>query len=150
MTIRYREWLFLLPLVGVGILLANWVGYGVAAVNALPGVLIMLGIAFVAVVCTRIIPLKLPVVAYCSLLGMLLASPISPVSAYVIHAVDQVNFAAPLTIVGAFAGISVGMEIKRFIKQGWQMVLISLLVMTATFVGSACVAQLALKLTGNI
>lgn len=146
MTIRYREWLFLLPLVGVGILLANWVGYGVAAVNALPGVLIMLGIAFVAVVCTRIIPLKLPVVAYCSLL----ASPISPVSAYVIHAVDQVNFAAPLTIVGAFAGISVGMEIKRFIKQGWQMVLISLLVMTATFVGSACVAQLALKLTGNI
>lgn len=88
MTIRYREWLFLLPLVGIGILLANWVGYGVGAVDALPGVLIMLGIAFVAVVCTRIIPLKLPVVAYCSLLGMLLASPISPVSAYVIHAVD--------------------------------------------------------------
>lgn len=150
MGIRYREWMLLLPLVGVGILLANWVGYGVGALDALPGVLIMLAIAFAAVVCTRVIPLKLPVVAYCSLLGMLLASPISPVSDFVIQAVEQVNFAAPLTIVGAFAGISVGSEIKRFIKQGWQMVLISILVMTATFVGSACVAQLALTLTGNI
>lgn len=150
MAIRYREWLMLLPLVGVGILLANWVGYGVNALDSLPGVLIMLAIAFVAVVCTRVIPLKLPVVAYCSLLGMLLASPISPVSAFVVEAVEQINFAAPLTIVGAFAGISVGTEIKRFVKQGWQMILISILVMTATFVGSACVAQLALKLTGNI
>lgn len=135
MAIRYREWLMLLPLVGVGILLANWVGYGVNALDSLPGVLIMLAIAFVAVVCTRVIPLKLPVVAYCSLLGMLLASPISPVSTFVVEAVEQINFAAPLTIVGAFAGISVGTEIKRFVKQGWQMILISILVMTATFVG---------------
>ena len=118
MAIRYREWLMLLPLVGVGILLANWVGYGVNALDSLPGVLIMLAIAFVAVVCTRVIPLKLPVVAYCSLLGMLLASPISPVSTFVVEAVEQINFAAPLTIVGAFAGISVGTEIKRFVKQG--------------------------------
>lgn len=150
MTIRYREWIVLLPLVGVGILIANFVGYGASALESIPGVLVMLAIAFAGVVLNRTIPLKLPVVAYCSLLGMLLASPISPISAFVVESVGKINFAAPLTIVGAFAGISVGAEIKRFMKQGWQMVLIGLLVMTATFVGSACVAQLALSLTGSI
>lgn len=150
MTIRYREWLVLLPFVGIGILLANFVGYRASTLESIPGVLILLAITFVAVVFNRVIPLKLPIVAYCSLLGMLLASPISPVSAFVVDAVGKINFAAPLTIVGAFAGISVGAEIKRFAKQGWQMVVIALLVMTATFVGSACVAQLALKLSGSI
>lgn len=150
MTIRYREWAVLLPLVGIGILLANFVGYGANVLESVPGVLIMLAIAFVSVVLNRVIPLKLPIVAYCSLLGMLLASPISPVSAFVVDAVGRINFAAPLTIVGAFAGISVGAEIKRFAKQGWQMVLIGLLVMTATFIGSACIAQLALVLTKAI
>lgn len=150
MTIRYREWCVLLPFVGVGILLANLVGYRTGILESLPGVGILLLITLAAVFFSRVIPLKMPIVAYCSLLGMLLASPICPVASFVIDAVGRVSFAAPLTIVGALAGISVGAEIKRFAKQGWQLVLIGLLVMTATFVGSACVAQLALSLTGSI
>lgn len=150
MSIRYREWLVLLPIVGFGILLANFVGYKAAILESLPGVLILLGITLLAVAANKTIPLKLPIVAYCSLFGMLIASPISPVSAYVIDAASKINFAAPLTIVGAFAGISIGNEIKSFAKQGWKMVLIALLVMTTTFVGSATVAQIALKLTHTI
>lgn len=147
MTLKYREWLFLLPIVGVGILLANFIGYRAAVLESIPGVLIMLAITFVAVAANRLIPLRLPIVAYCSLFGMLLASPISPVAPYVIDAVGKINFAAPLTIVGAFAGISIGCEVKNFAKQGWKMVLVGLLVMAATFIGSATVAQLALHFT---
>lgn len=150
MTIRYKEWGLLLPFVGAGIVLANFIGFGVSAAQSLPGVLILLAITFVAVVANRTIPLKLPIVAYCSILGILLASPISPVSSYVISAVGQINFTAPLTIVGALAGIGVGSEIKTFAKQGWKMVIIGLLVMTCTFVGSAVIAQLSLRATGAI
>lgn len=150
MAIRYKEWIMLLPVVGAGILLANFVGFRTGFIESLPGVLILLGITLVAVAANKLIPLKLPIVAYCSLLGILLACPISPVSAFVIGAVAKIQFTAPLTIVGAFAGIGIGNEIKTFAKQGWKMVLIGLLVMTCTFVGSAIVAQIALGFTGMI
>lgn len=75
MTIRYREWLTLLPVVGVGILLANFVGYRAGFLESLPGVLVMLAITFLAVIANKLIPLKLPIVAYCSLFGMILACP---------------------------------------------------------------------------
>lgn len=147
---RYRDWFMLLPIVGAGILTANFVGYGGAFLESLPGVAVILAITLLAVAANKLIPLRLPIVAYCSLIGMALACPASPVAPFVIDAVGKINFAAPLTIVGAFAGISIGNEVKTFAKQGWKMVLIGILVMTATFVGSATVAHFALKLTGGI
>lgn len=147
---RYRDWFMLLPIVGFGILTANFVGYGGAFLESLPGVAIILAITIAAVAANKLIPLRLPIVAYCSLLGMALACPLSPVAPYVIGAVSKIDFAAPLTIVGAFAGISIGTEVKTFAKQGWKMVLLGLLVMTSTFVGSATIAHFALKLTGGI
>ena len=71
-------------------------------------------------------------------------------ASYVIEATSKINFTAPLTIVGAFAGISIGSEVKTFAKQGWKMVILGLLVMTGTFVGSAFISQIVLKLTHAI
>ena len=67
-------------------------------------------------VLSKIIPLKLPIVAYCSIVGLLAACPISPISSFVIESANKINFTAPLTMVGAFAGISIGNEIKAFAK----------------------------------
>ncbi|SCZ80060.1 hypothetical protein [Acidaminobacter hydrogenoformans] len=150
MMIRYREWIILLPIVGLGILTANFVGYKTSFIESLPGVLILLGITLLAVAASKIIPIKLPVVAYCSLIGMLLASPISPVSGAILNYASKVNFAAPLTIVGAFAGISIGNEVKTFAKQGWKMIVIGLLVMTGTFIASATISHYVLKFTNVI
>lgn len=148
---RYREWMFLLFLAGCGIALANFVGFNVGFKESLPGVLILLGISLCAIFLSKVLPLRrLPVVAYCSIIGLVVASPISPVNTYVIDAVGKIQFTAPLTMVGAFAGISMSNQIKSFAKQGWKMVIISLLVMTGTFVGSAIISHIALKLTGVI
>lgn len=147
---QYREWFMLLPIVGFGILTANFIGYGGGYLDSLPGVAIILAITIAAVAANKLIPLRLPIVAYCSLFGMFLASPACPFAPYIIDAVSKINFAAPLSIVGAFAGISIGTEIKTFAKQGWKMVLIGILVMTSTFVGSATIAHFALKLTGGM
>lgn len=148
---RYREWIFLLILAGCGMALANFVGFKVGFVESLPGVLILLGISLCAAFLSKVLPFRrLPIVAYCSILGLLLASPISPVNTYVISAVNKIQFTAPLTMVGAFAGISMSNQIKSFAKQGWKMVIISLLVMTGTFVGSAIISQVVLKFTGVI
>ena len=99
---------------------------------------------------SKIVPLKLPIVAYCSILGLLVACPVSPVREGVIEAVNKINFTAPLTMVGAFAGISISDQIKSFLKQGWKMIIVGVLVMTGTFLGSVLIAQLVLSLTNAI
>lgn len=147
---RYREWIFLLIITGIGMMLANLVGFGVSFIESLPGVFVLLVISIIAVVLDRLIPIKLPIIAYCSIIGLLLAIPVSPVSTFVIDAAGKINFTAPLTMVGSYAGMSISNQLKTFGKQGWKMILITVLVMTGTFLGSLCIAQLVLTLTKAI
>ncbi len=147
---RYREWIFLLILAGCGIGLANFVGFKVGFVDSLPGLAILLSVSLVAAFLSKVLPLRLPIVAYCSILGLLIACPLSPINNFVISSVNKIQFTTPLTIVGAFAGISMSNQIKNFAKQGWKMVIISILVMTGTFLGSAFISQIVLSLTGAI
>ena len=65
---RLREWLFLLSVCGVGTLLANWIGSGVSIAKSLPGVIILIAVTMVAVVLAKIVPFKLPIIAYLSLI----------------------------------------------------------------------------------
>ena len=110
---RYLEWILLLVLSGLGIGLANFVGFQVGFMDSLPGILVLLAISVAAVVCTKLIPLRLPIVAYCSIIGLLAASPISPVREFVIESANKINFTAPLTLVGAYAGISISDQISH-------------------------------------
>ena len=126
---KYKEWIFLLLIACLGIITANFVGFKVSFIESLPGTLVLLVISLISVVLTKVLPFKLPIVAYCSIIGLLLASPISPISEFVINSVNKINFTAPLTLVGAFAGISIGSDIKSFAKQGWKMIIIAIFVM---------------------
>lgn len=147
---RYIEWIFLFVVSGIGIGLANLVGFHVGFMDSLPGILILLAISVAGVAVSKVVPLKLPIVAYVSIIGLLAASPISPVREFVIESANKINFTAPLTMVGAYAGISIGDQIKTFVKQGWKMILIGVFVMTGTFVLSAIISQVVLSLTGAI
>lgn len=147
---RIKEWIFILAITGLGMMTANFIGFDVAFLDSLPGVLVLLAIALCAAGLSHIIPLKLPTVAYCSILGLLVACPLSPISTFVIESANKINFTAPLTMVGAFAGMSISNQLKTFFKQGWKLILITVLVMTGTFFGSLIIAQVVLGLTGTI
>lgn len=144
---RYIEWAVMFIVAGLGIALANFVGFQVNFLDSLPGIAILLLISFASVVISNIVPFKLPVIAYCSLLGLFIASPLSPIREFVIDAAGKINFTAPLTMVGAYAGISISDQLKEFAKQGWKMLLIAALVMVGTFTCSAIIAQVVLSLT---
>lgn len=144
---RYIEWAVMFIVAGLGIALANFVGFQVNFMDSLPGIAILLLISFASVIISNIIPIKLPVIAYCSLLGLFLASPLSPIREFVIDAAGKINFTAPLTMVGAYAGISISDQLKEFAKQGWKMLLIAALVMVGTFTCSTIIAQVVLSLT---
>ncbi|MBS6643227.1 MAG: hypothetical protein KH366_06570 [Clostridiaceae bacterium] len=147
---RYIEWTVMFIIAGLGIALANFVGFKVGFLESLPGICVLLLISLAAVGVSKIVPLKLPIIAYCSIIGLLVACPFSPVKDFVIESAGKINFTAPLTMVGAFAGISISDQIRDFAKQGWKMILIGFLVMTGTFIGSALVSQLVLSLTHAI
>ena len=97
MTIK--DWIFVLAISGLGMMTANFIGFDVAFTEPLPGVLVLLLIALCAAGLAHVIPLKLPTVAYCSILGLLCACPLSPVSQFVIESAGKINFTAPLTMV---------------------------------------------------
>lgn len=147
---RYIEWAVMFIVAGLGIALANFVGFQVSFVDSLPGIAILLLISLASVGISKIVPLKLPVIAYCSLLGLFLACPLSPIRDFVIESAGKINFTAPLTMVGAYAGISISDQLKEFAKQGWKMLIIAALVMIGTFTFSAIISQVGLSLTGVI
>ena len=72
---RYMEWLVLFVISGLGIALANFVGFDVGFMDSLPGILVLLAIAAAGVAVGKVVPLRLPVVAYVSIIGLLAACP---------------------------------------------------------------------------
>ncbi len=64
---RYIEWLVLFVIAACGTGLANLIGYGVGFGDSIPGLVVLIVISMVAVVLTKVLPLKLPIVAYCSI-----------------------------------------------------------------------------------
>ncbi|QPQ33759.1 hypothetical protein [Lysinibacillus sp. JNUCC-52] len=144
-----RDWTISLLLTSViTTLMANLIGSHVSIAESIPGVLILSAIAFVGIFLGKIIPLKIPAIIYVVLTGLLVASPISPISQPVIDYTAKISFMAPITIVGTLAGI--GLNFKSFISQSWKMVIIALLVFTGTFITQAVFAQIFLNLTNAL
>ena len=148
----FVQQLGLLLMVSVVIILTNVIGYKMPVGDSIIGVLLLSAIALVGLTISNFMSrfVKLPSMMYVSLLGLLLACPVSPVKDIVIETTTPVAFLAPATALGAFAGISLGQDLKDFAKMGWKLVLITLFVITGTFIFSALVADVVLKITGAI
>lgn len=148
----FVQQLGLLLMVSVVIILTNVIGYKMPVGDSIIGVLLLSAISLVGLTMSNFMSrfVKLPSMIYVSLLGLLLACPVSPVKDIVVETTTPVAFLAPATALGAFAGISLGKDLKEFAKMGWKLVLITLFVITGTFIFSALVADVVLKMTGAI
>ena len=148
----FVQQLGLLLTVSVIIILTNVIGYKMPVKDSIIGVLLLSAISLIGLTISKFMSrfVKLPSMMYVSLLGLLLACPVSPVKDIVVETTTPVAFLAPATALGAFAGISLGKDLKDFTKMGWKLVLITLFVITGTFIFSALVADIVLKMTGAI
>lgn len=149
MTMNMRDWAISLLLTSViTTLAANLIGNHISIADSIPGVLILSAIAFIGIFLGKVIPLKIPAIVYVVLTGVLVASPISPISQPVIDYTAKISFMAPITIVGTLAGI--GLNFKSFMSQSWKMVIVALLVFTGTFLVQAIFAEVFLNLTNAL
>ena len=148
----FVQQLGLLLMVSVVIILTNIIGYKMPVGDSIIGVLLLSAISLVGLTISNFMSrfVKLPSMIYVSLLGLLLACPVSPVKDIIVETTTPVAFLAPATALGAFAGISLGKDLKEFAKMGWKLVVITLFVITGTFIFSAFVADVVLKITGAI
>lgn len=148
----FLQQLGLLCMVSVIMILTNVIGYEMPLLDSIRGILVLCAIALFGLTLSKFMSrfIHLPSMMYVSLTGLLLACPISPVKETIIQVTSQVAFMAPATALGAFAGISLGKDLKDFAKMGWKLVVITLFVITGTFIFSAIVADLVLRATGAI
>ena len=134
------------------IVLSNVVGFGGSFVESTIGVSIMAIIGFGGIAVRELLSryINLPSILYISLLGLISASPLSPIRETLIRSTSQISFLAPTTAMGVFAGISLSGDVKEFSKLGWKFVVITLLIITGTYIGSAVVAHVVMNMTGAI
>lgn len=148
----FFQQLTLLLMVSVIMVLTNVIGYKMPVGDSIVGILVLSAIALLGLTLSKFMSrfIKLPSMMYVSLIGLLLACPISPIKDVVISVTSKIAFMAPATALGAFAGISLGKDLKEFAKMGWKLVIITLFVITGTFIFSAIIADVILKITGAI
>ncbi|MFC7344219.1 DUF3100 domain-containing protein [Saccharopolyspora griseoalba] len=134
----------ILVLVAVAMLVSVWTFDGGPSAQVLPGLLVIVALTAVSLIAKQKLGISSLVVAMT--LGMLLATPWSPVSGPLLAVVEPVNFLPLTTPILVFAGLGLAKDAHVLRKIGLRIVPIGLLVYGATFVASAVIAHVALSL----
>ena len=141
------EWTLVLLITGTIILVGNLIGYQHHIIDSIPGMLILVGISIIGMILAKVIPINMPAMCYISIIGILLAVPMSPTSNFVVEATSKVELMAICTPILAYTGISIGKSWAEFKKIGWRGVVVTLLVMFGTFFTSALFAEILIQIT---
>ena len=137
-------------------------GYMDSIVRSLPGMGILIGFALAGILCKRYIPIQLPAAAYIVTIGCIMSIPGAPestgtvsqfmngLSGTVMKYVAEINFMSLTTPVLAYAGLSLAKDLEALKESGWKLVLVAIFVFIGTFIGSAFIADVVLRMTGQI
>ena len=141
------EWIGILLIFSIISAIGNVVGYQYPFMESLIGMFILCGISLAGLIIERYVPWDIPSILYISILGLLLALPISPVSDTLIYYTSRVELISLTTVLLAYAGISMGKDLGDFKKVGVKGVIVTFFVIFGTYVGSALIAQVVLMYT---
>ena len=124
----------------------DWIG---SLLSCVPGALILFGLSWLSLFLYYLFP-KIPDIVWGTLLGLLLTMPYSPTSAFVTEATNHITIMAIATTVLCYAAIAMAKNWPSFKKIGWRGIVVALTVMFGTYIGSALVAQVCLRVQGII
>ncbi len=110
----------------------------------LVGFALMSGLVLVSLWLKKLVGLS-PIIGL-STLGALIGSPWSPVADLVVKATTPIEFLALTTPVLVLAGLGLGKDAHLLARIGWRIVPVGLVSLTASFVASAAIAEVALGL----
>lgn len=142
------EWFLVLVITGTLILIGNSVGSGTSLIASIPGMIILVVISVIGLTLSKLIPGNIPAICYISVIGIAIAVPASPISAFVVEATKDIQLLSIVTPILAYTGVSIGKSWAEFKKIGWRGVVVTLLVMFGTFFVSAACAQMLMGFQG--
>jgi len=147
---KIREVLAVLIIIGIITLVGNFVGANIPMIDAIPGMIFLIAISILGVIFAKVIPVRIPAVAYIVTIGCIVTIPGFPGATTFNAWAQKVNFLALATPILAYAGISIGKDLGMLKKTGWRILIVSFVVFIGTYIGSTIIAQIVLKLIGEI
>jgi hypothetical protein len=142
------NWILLLAIFSIITAIGNYLGYKHPMTDSLVGMGILSLITLVGVWLERYLPFNVSSILYISIMGIILAFPGMPTSEFVLYYVSKVELLAIVTVFLAYVGIGMGKSWDEFKALGWRAIVITILVIPATYYGAAIVAHIVLVLTG--
>ena len=147
---KLKRWASLLLPFSFIVAVGNVVGYHTSFVDSFIGMLIISAITITGMALERISPKNIPSIVFISLIGLIVAIPGVPTADFVAHYVSQVELTTICTAFLAYVGIAIGKDWDEFKRIGWRGVIVALIVITGTYLGSATIANIMLFVTGMI
>lgn len=145
-----QEWAMVFAIVGLISIVGNWIGYNVMPVQAVPGMIVLILMSLAGLILGELLPFKIPAIVYISLIAIIASIPGVPGSEYVVKWTSEVNLLALTTPILAYAGIAIGRSWTDFAKLGWRSLIVGTLVLFGTYLGSALIAEVILRVQGII
>ena len=142
------NWIRLLIIFSVITVIGNYLGYKHPMTDSLVGMGILSLITLAGVWMERELPFNISSILYISVIGIILALPGMPTSEFVLYYVSKVELLSIVTVFLAYVGIGMGKSWDEFKALGWRAIVITVLVIAATYYGAAIVAHIVLVLTG--
>lgn len=147
---KIKETFFVMIIVGILSLVCNLVGYNNGILESIPGMAILIVISLAGVLLSKVIPIKIPSVAYIVLIGCIVTYPTFPGASLLSPYISKVSFLSLTTPILAYVGISIGKDLDTFAKAGWRIIVVSVFVFIGTYVSSAIIAEIILRSLGQI
>lgn len=145
------DWFLMLLIFGVMVVIVNTLSYKNSLAESVPGILVLIGITFVGMLLARLLPLNIPAMIYISVIALVISLPcFGELSEFVYTSTSKISTLGLCTVILAYSGVAVGKSWAEFRKMSWRGIAVTLCVILGTFLGSALVAQLVLKLQGII
>lgn len=137
--------LIALAVMSLILLISNWAGTGISPLVALPGMIVIYALSVGGVLLGKVIPIKIPAIAWISLLAIFFGLPFMPTADYLVATTEKLGLLPLITPALAYAGIAISKrEVELFKKSGIKIAIVALLTFTGTFLGSAFIADLLL------
>ncbi|CEM60855.1 DUF340 domain-containing protein [Treponema phagedenis] len=147
---KFKDQIIVLLITSVISVIANWIGPKISPLLGIPGVVILALLCVAGILLAKVIPGKIPAVAYIVTIATIMTIPGVPFSEHISYYTSKVNFTTLCTPILAYAGIYTGANLEGLKKTGPRIVLLAVLVILGTYVGSALIAEVILKMLGQI
>ncbi len=145
------NWILLLVIFSVLVSIGSYVGYHHPIGLSLVGMFILSFVTLIGMLLEKYIPYNISSIIYISVIDLIIALPIMPTSEFVIYYVSHVELLSIVTVFLAYVGIGIdiGKSWDQFKSMGFGGILVTMAVITGTFLGSAIIAHFVLVLTGT-